>query len=61
MARISLGESQDCNCVASGCVRRLVFVFFSYALMAETKMERKLEEDVGVEGHCDMDARLSQQ
>ena len=29
--------------------------------MAATKMERKLEEDVDVEGHWDMDTRLSQQ
>ena len=43
-ARISLEELQDCSCVARGCVRRSVFVFFSYAFMAATKMVRKWED-----------------
>ena len=43
---MSLEELQDCSCVARGCVRRSVFVFFSYASMAATKRVRKLEEDV---------------
>ena len=51
---MSLGELQDCNCVARGCVRRSVLVFFSYAFMAATKMVRKLEEDADVEGGRDM-------
>ena len=45
---MSLDELQDCNWVARGCVRRSVFVLFSYAFIAATKMLRKLEEDVEV-------------
>ena len=45
---MSLDELQDCNWVARGCVRRSVFVLFSYAFIAATKMVRKLEEDVEV-------------
>jgi hypothetical protein len=51
---MSLEELQDCSCVARGCVWRLVCVFVSYSLMAATKMVRKLEEDVDVEGQWDM-------
>ena len=45
---MSLDDLQDCNCVARGCVRKSVFVLFSYAFMATMKTARKLEEDVGV-------------
>ena len=45
MVSMSLEELQDCNSVARGCVSRSVFVFFSYAFTAETKMARKMEED----------------
>ena len=41
-----MDELQDSNWIARGCVRRSVFVFFSYAFMAATKMVRKLEVDV---------------
>jgi hypothetical protein len=51
---MSLEELQDCSCDASGCVRRPVFVFFSYAFMAATKMARKSYEDVDVDGDWDM-------
>lgn len=51
---MSLGVLQDCNCVARGWVRRSVFVFFSYAFTAATKMARKFELDVDVEGGWDM-------
>ena len=47
---MSIEELQDCSCVARGCVRRSVFVFFSYALTAAAKMVRKLEEDAVVAG-----------
>jgi hypothetical protein len=42
---MAVGESQDCNWAARGCVRSLVFVFFSYASKAALKTERKLEEE----------------
>ena len=42
---MSLEDWQDCSCIARGCVWRSVFVFFSNAFTAATKMERKLEED----------------
>ena len=45
---MSVEELQDSNWVARGCERRSVFVFFSYALMAATKMVRKLDVDVPV-------------
>jgi hypothetical protein len=54
---MSLGELQDCNWVARGCVRRSVFVVFSYAFIAATKMVRKLEAAevvVKVEVDCDI-------
>jgi hypothetical protein len=51
---MSLEELQDCSCDARGCVRRSVFVFFSYAFMAATKMVRKLEEDVEEDGAWDI-------
>ena len=54
---MSLEDAQDCNWVARGCVRRSVFVFFSYAFMAATNMVRKLEEDVDAEGDCDIVAQ----
>ena len=43
---MSVEELQDSNWIARGCVRRSVFVFFSYALTAARKMVRKLEVDV---------------
>ena len=54
---MSQEELQDCSCVARGCVRRSVFVFFSYAFIAATKMARKWGEDVDVEGDWDIVAR----
>ena len=54
---MSLEDLQDCSCVARGCVRRSVFVFFSYAFMAATKMVRKWEGDVDVEGDWDIVTR----
>ena len=52
--RMSLEELQDCSCVARGCLRRSVFVFFSYAFIAARKMVRKWGEDVDVEGDWDI-------
>ena len=54
---MSLEDAQDCSWVARGCVRRSVFVFFSYSLMAATNIVMKLEEDVDVEGDWDIVAR----
>ena len=51
---MSLEELQDCNGVARECVRRSVFVFFSYAFMPAMKRARKLEEDVGMEVSWDI-------
>jgi hypothetical protein len=51
---MSLDELQDCSCDARGWVRRSVFVFFSYAFMAATKVVRKLDEGVDVDGDWDM-------
>ena len=44
---MSLEELQDCSRVARGCVRRSVFVLSLYLSRAATKMERKLDVDVG--------------
>ena len=41
---MAVGESQDCNWAARGCVRRLHFVFFSYASKAASRTNWKLEE-----------------
>lgn len=45
---MAVGESQDCNCMARGWLRRLLLVFFSYAPNAALKIDWKLEEDEGV-------------
>lgn len=46
---MSLGELQDCSCVARGCVIRSVFVFSLYLSKAWTNIVRKLDVlDVGV-------------
>jgi hypothetical protein len=54
---MSVEDAQDCSWVARGCVRRSVFVFFSYSFMAATKMVRILEEDVDDEGDWDIVAQ----
>ena len=38
-----VGESQDCNRAARGCVRSLFFVFFSYTSKAALRTDWKLE------------------
>ena len=48
-----MGELQVCNWAINGCVRRSVFVFFSYSLIETSKMAFKSEEVV-VEGVWDM-------
>ena len=42
---MAVGESQDWNWAARGCVRSLVFVFFSYTSKAALRTDRKLEEE----------------
>ena len=42
---MAAGELQDCSRAARGCVRSLLFVFFSYASKAVLKTDRKLEEE----------------
>ena len=42
---MAAGESQDWNWAARGCVRSLVFVFFSYTSKAALRTDRKLEEE----------------
>jgi hypothetical protein len=54
---MSVEDAQDCSWVARGCVRRSVFVLFSYAFVAATNMVRKLEEGVDVEGDWDIVAQ----
>lgn len=48
------GESHDCSWAIRGWVRRLFFVFFSYAskaaLKTNWKLEEEEEEEEGVEG-----------
>jgi hypothetical protein len=51
---MSLEELHDCNWVARGCVRRSVFVFFSYAFIAATKILRKLEGEAEAEAVWDI-------
>ena len=41
---MAVGESQDCNWAARGCVISLHFVLFSYASKAALKTDWKLEE-----------------
>ena len=36
---MAVGELQDCNWAAKGCVRSLVFVLFSYASKAALKTD----------------------
>ena len=44
-ARVSAGELQACNWTINGCVRRFLFVFFSYTFREASKMACKLEEE----------------
>ena len=46
---MAAGESQDWSWAASGCVRRLFFVFVSYRSTAALKIDWKLDSE-GVEG-----------
>ena len=51
---MSPDELQDCSCDARGCLRGFVFVFFSYAFIALTKMVRKWDADVDVDVDWDI-------
>ena len=45
---MSVGESQACNCIINGSMRRFFSDFFSYAFREVAKMACNLEEAVGV-------------
>ena len=55
--RIASGESHDSRLGRSGCEVRSFFVLCLYSSKAESKMDRKFERDVDVEGSIDMMAR----
>ena len=50
MARIAVGESQDCTWLARGWEAISFFVCFLYAFKAAENIVSKLVEDVGVDG-----------
>ena len=55
--RIASGESQDSRLGRSGCEVRSFFVLCLYSFKAASKMDRKFEWEVDVEGSVDMVAR----